>query len=87
MKQQTELIKYWESKGYFVINLVSTSKAGLPDLICIKPDKVILSESKEKWDSLSPLQKVWMRRLTRLGFDCYLNKKKINPTTEKTDLF
>lgn len=73
---QTKLIKYWESKGYFVINLVVVSKAGLPDLICLKPNHVVFVESKEKWDRLSPLQKVWLKRLTKLGFECYVNKER-----------
>ena len=78
-KQQTKLISHWKSKGYFVINLIVISPPGLPDLICLKPDHVVFVESKEKWDGLSPLQKVWLNRLTRLGFDCYVNNEKYNP--------
>lgn len=74
--QQTKLIKYWREKGYFVVNLIKITPVGLPDLICIKPDKVIFCESKEKWDRLSPLQKVWLKRLTKLGFECYVNKER-----------
>lgn len=73
---QTKLIKYWREKGYFVVNLIKITPVGLPDLICIKPDKVIFCESKEKWDRLSPLQKVWLKRLTKLGFECYVNKER-----------
>lgn len=73
---QTKLIKYWKEKGYFVVNLIKITPVGLPDLICIKPDKVIFCESKEKWDRLSPLQKVWLKRLTKLGFECYVNKER-----------
>lgn len=80
-KQQTKLIKYWESKGYFVINLIVASKAGLPDLLCLKPNHVVFVESKEKTDRLSPLQKVWLKRLTGLGFDCYVNDEKFNNKT------
>lgn len=75
-KQQTKLIKHWESKGYFVINLVVASKSGLPDLICVKKDHVVFVESKEKWDTLSALQKIWLKRLTELGFDCFINYEK-----------
>lgn len=78
-KQQSKLISYWKSKGYFVINLVVVSKPGLPDLICVKKDHVVFVESKEKTDRLSPLQKVWLTRLTELGFDCFVNNEKYNP--------
>lgn len=75
-KQQTKLINHWKSKGYFVINLIVTSKAGLPDLVCLKPNHVVFVESKEKWDRLSSLQKVWINRLLKLGFDVYVNDEK-----------
>lgn len=81
-KQQSKLISYWKSKGYFVINLIVISPIGLPDLICLKPDHVIFVESKEKKDRLSPLQKVWLNRLTGLGFDCFINNEKYNPDNE-----
>lgn len=74
-KQQTKLIKLWQSKGYFVINLVKVTPSGLPDLIAIKPDKVVFIESKEKWDKLSPLQKVKIKMLKKLGFIVYVNEE------------
>jgi len=77
-KQQTKLIKHWESKGYFVINLIVISPIGLPDLLCLKPNHVVFVESKEKSDRLSPLQKVWLNRLTNMGYDCYINNIKWN---------
>lgn len=78
-KQQSKLISYWKSKNYFVINLIVISPTGLPDLICLKPNHVVFVESKEKNDRLSPLQKVWLNRLTKMGFDCYINYEKYNP--------
>lgn len=75
-KQQSKLIKHWKSKKYFVINLIVISPTGLPDLICLKPNHVVFCESKEKKDRLSPLQRVWLNRLTKLGFDCYVNNDK-----------
>lgn len=77
-KQQTNLINYWKSKGYFVINLIAISPIGLPDLLCLKPNHVVFVESKEKSDRLSPLQKVWLTRLTKLGFDCFINNENYN---------
>jgi len=77
MNQQTKLKKSWQKKSYFVINLIMITPIGLPDLIALKPNHVVFIESKEKLDSLSPLQKIVLSKLTRLGFDCYLNEKKI----------
>ena len=72
-KQQTKLINKWKQQGYHVINLITVTPIGMPDLLCLKPDKVIFIESKEKWDRLSKLQRIWLRKLTRLGFECYVN--------------
>ncbi len=72
-KQQTKLIRQWQDKGYFVINLVRTSTAGIPDLVALKPDEVIFIESKEKWDKLSKLQIARIKMLKSLGFKVYVN--------------
>lgn len=72
-KQQSKLIKHWQEKGYFVINLVRITPVGLPDLIAIKPNEVIFIESKEVWDKLSPLQKVKIKMLKQLGFKIFVN--------------
>ncbi len=73
MNQQTKLKNLWKSKGYLVINLIKITPIGLPDLVCVKPDHVVFVESKERNDRLSVLQKVWLRKLARMGFDCYVN--------------
>lgn len=72
-KQQSILINQWQNKGYQVINLINVTPKGIPDLICVKPNHVVFVESKEKWDSLSPLQRIRLNMLTRLGFECYVN--------------
>lgn len=76
MGKQTELIKYWEKQGYFVINLVRITPIGLPDLLCLKKDSVIFVESKEVWDLIRPLQRIWHKRLKKLGFEIYVNYDK-----------
>lgn len=76
-KQQTNLINHWKDKGYFVINLIKVSFAGLPDLIAVKPNHVAFIESKEKWDRLSPLQSIKIKMLVKRGFDVYVNYEKI----------
>ena len=73
MKQKDKLVKYWKDKGYFVINLIRITPIGLPDYIAIKPNEVIFIESKEKWDSLSELQKIRLEMLNKIGFTCYVN--------------
>lgn len=75
-KMQTKLINQWKKKGYFVINLVKITPSGLPDLIAVKPNEIIFIESKEKWDKLSPLQKIKIKMLTNLGFTVYVNDEK-----------
>lgn len=77
-KMQIKLIKQWKKKGYFVINLIVISPIGLPDLLCLKPNHVVFVESKEKADRLSALQKVWLKRLTKLNFECYVNDELYN---------
>jgi Holliday junction resolvase len=73
MNQQTKLKKHWQSKGYFVINLVRCTPTGLPDLMAIKPDEVIFIESKEEWDKLRPNQIIRIKMLKKLGFKVYVN--------------
>ena len=77
-KKQTELINHWKDKGYFVINLIKVSFAGLPDLIALKPNHVVFIESKEKGDRLSPLQSIKIKILVKRGFDVYVNYEKIH---------
>jgi len=73
VKQKDKLVKYWKDKGYFVINLIRVTPIGMPDYIAIKPNEVIFIESKEKWDSLSELQKIRLEMLNKIGFTCYVN--------------
>ena len=75
-RQQTKLIEHWQNKGYLVINLVRITPIGLPDLIAVKPGKVIFIESKEEWDKLSKLQKVRIKMLVGIGFEVYVNDVK-----------
>ena len=63
-----------EAKGYFVINLIRTSKNGTPDLLCLKDAEAIFIECKEKTDTLKPLQEYRLKQLNDLGFKAYVNK-------------
>jgi len=73
LKQQSKLKSHWQKRGYLVINLIRVTPIGLPDLIALKPNEVIFIESKEISDRLSPLQKIWLNKLTKIGFKCYVN--------------
>jgi Holliday junction resolvase len=73
-KHQTKVIKEMEAKGYFVINLIRTSKNGIPDLLCLKDGESIFIECKEKTDTLKPLQEYRLKQLNDLGFKAYVNK-------------
>jgi hypothetical protein len=79
MSHKEKLKKHWVDKGYFVINLIKITPIGLPDYIFLKPDHVVFVESKEGKDKLSPLQKIWLKRLTNFGFDCFINYEKYEP--------
>ena len=63
-----------ESNGWFVVNLIKTSKNGIPDLLCLKDGKAVFIECKEKNDSVKPLQEFRIKQLKEMGFEAYVNK-------------
>ena len=63
-----------ESEGWFVINLIRTSKNGIPDLLCLKDGKAVFIECKEKTDTLKPLQEFRIKQLIEMGFEAYISK-------------
>lgn len=72
---QSKLIKEYEAKGYFVINLIRTNKNGIPDLLCLKEnEKPLFIESKEYNDTLKPLQEYRIKELKNLGFEAIVSK-------------
>jgi Holliday junction resolvase len=73
-KHQTRVIKQMESEGWFVINLIRTSKNGIPDLLCLKDGKAVFIECKEKTDTLKPLQEFRIKQLIEMGFEAYISK-------------
>ena len=71
-KHQTKLIKDYTKAGYFVINLIKTNHNGIPDLLCLKDgEKPLFIESKEKTDTLKPLQAYMIKLLNSLGFKAF----------------
>ena len=74
-KFQTKIIKEYEAKGYFVINLIKTNKNGITDLLCCKDGESIFIEIKEANDTLKPLQKFRIDELIKNGFKAFCLKK------------
>lgn len=75
-KHQTKVIKELERDGWFVVNLIKTSKNGIPDLMALKDGKAKFIECKEVRDTLKPLQAYRIKQLNEMGFEAYVNKKK-----------
>tara|TARA_R100000541_G_scaffold1417_1_gene6133 strand:+ start:70 stop:303 length:234 start_codon:yes stop_codon:yes gene_type:complete len=73
MKQTDRIRKYWESKGWIVVNLIKTNTNGIADYMVLKDGKTIFVESKEVWDRMSPLQKYRVKQFKAAGFDYYIN--------------
>ena len=74
-KYQSKLIKKYEAEGYYVIKLISTNKAGIPDIVALKPDDVKFIEVKGKLTKVSPLQEYRIRELKKLGFDARIERE------------
>ena len=74
-KYQSKLIKKYEAEGYYVIKLISTNKAGIPDIVALKPDDVKFIEVKGKLTKVSPLQNYRIKELKKLGFDARIARE------------
>ena len=74
-KYQSKLIKKYEAEGYYVLKLISTNKAGIPDLLALKPDDVKFIEVKGKLTKVSPLQNYRIKELKKLGFDARIARE------------
>ena len=75
-KRQTKVIKQYEKKGYYVINLIKTNKNGIADLLCLKAGQTpLFIEIKEDSDSVKPLQYYRRKELIRLGFESIIIDK------------
>ena len=75
---QSKIIKEYQKKGYYVINLIKTNKNGIPDLLCLKSnEKPLFVECKDVNDTVKPLQEFRRQELINLGFESIIkfNKK------------
>ena len=71
---QRKVIKKYESLGFYVIKLIKSNIVGIPDLICLKPDKVIFVEVKGLKTPLSAVQKYLHKKLIALGFEVIIDR-------------
>jgi len=71
---QKKLIDRYEKEGWTVIKLIMCNKAGLPDLVCMKPDEVKFIEVKSEKGRLSEVQKYRIDELKEAGFDVEVMK-------------
>ena len=75
-KRQTKVIKQYENKGYYVINLIKTNKNGIADLLCLKAGQTpLFIEIKEDSGTVKPLQYYRRKELIRLGFESIIIDK------------
>ena len=74
-KYQSKLIKKYEAEGYYVLKLISTNKAGIPDLLALKPDDVKFIEVKGSKTPVRKLQEYRIRELKKLGFDATIERE------------
>ena len=69
MNYQAKVIKQYEKQGYYVINLISTNKNGIPDLLALKKgEEPFFIECKKQGDTIKPLQKFRIDELKEKGF-------------------
>lgn len=72
---QKKLIKELEAEGYYVLKLISTNKAGIPDLVALKPNDVKFIEVKGAKTPVSKLQEYRIKELKKLGFNATIDRE------------
>ena len=78
-KYQRKIIKDFESRGYYVLNLIKTNKSGIPDLLALKKgEEPIFIEVKAAKGVVSKLQEYRIKELKDLGFTAYINRNESN---------
>lgn len=65
---QAKLIKTYEAQGWYVVKLMQVNKAGLPDLLLLRPNEVHWVEVKAPKGRLSKVQEYRHAELRALGF-------------------
>lgn len=72
-KIQSSIRNYLKKEGWLVVKLISTSKNGIPDLMCIKDGRVVFFEVKQPGEKVIPegLQEYMIAELIRKGVEAY----------------
>lgn len=66
---EKELVKRVKRLGGVALKLLPFLVKGLPDRLCLFPEgRVGFAEIKGPNGELKPLQKYWLKKLTKLGF-------------------
>lgn len=68
-KVQRSLIKQYEADGWFVVKLILTTKAGIPDLLLLKNGKAMFVEVKRPVGHPTKLQLYRIQQLRDMGFE------------------
>ena len=71
IKFQAKIVKAMEARGFYVIRLRSTDKAGIADLLCLKHCHVIFIEVKGVKGKIAPLQQYRADEQKERGFKHY----------------
>lgn len=66
---QSKIIKNLEKEGWYVVKLITTTKAGIPDLLCLKNGRTVFIEVKRPGGKVSELQRLRMAELLKQGFE------------------
>lgn len=66
---QSKIIKNLERDGWYVVKLITTTKAGIPDLLCLKQGRTVFIEVKRPGGKVSALQRLRMAELLKQGFE------------------
>ena len=69
-KIQTKIINQLTKEGWLCVKLIKTSKNGIPDLMCLRDGVTMFIEVKKPNGKLSELQKIRIKQLKDLGFEC-----------------
>jgi Holliday junction resolvase len=69
-KIQTKIINQLTKEGWLCVKLIKTNKNGIPDLMCLKDGITMFIEVKRPNGKLSELQKIRIKQLRDLGFNC-----------------
>lgn len=66
---QSRIIKDLERQGWYVVKLITTTKAGIPDLMALKNGRTVFIEVKRPGGKLSPIQQFRHEELRSNGFE------------------